>query len=154
VDAIISSSGGCSARDHDVERRFAHFVGQREAVAGRLHASAVGAGSGIGQFARNARFHQRELAARHAFAIERHSGLQRMRDIVRNLDVVAEQLFAQAIGEKAAAIGYGGGAEVAEHLSHQIQHRRRLQISRCSGRGDFGGIDGQARFFGGAACQR
>ena len=89
--------------DHDVERRFADFVRQREAMAGGLDAGALGAGSRIGQLARNAGLHQRQFAARHAFAIERNAGLQRMRDVVGNMNVVAEQLLAEAIGEEAAA---------------------------------------------------
>ena len=54
---------------------------------------------------RNAGFHQRQFAARHAFAVERYAGLQRMRDIVGDIDVLAEQLRAQPVGKETAAIG-------------------------------------------------
>ena len=59
------------------------------------HSRAVRARSRIGEFARNAGFDQREFAPRHAFAIERHAGLERMRDIVGDVDVVAEEFLAE-----------------------------------------------------------
>ena len=110
-----------------------------------------GARSRIGELARDARLHQSELSARHAFAIERHAGLQRMRDIVGELDVIAEQLLADAIGEETAAIGDGGGAEIAEHLAHQIEDGGGLQNHGVAAGRDFMRVARQTRFFSGAS---
>ena len=79
-----------AARDHDVGRRFAVLVGQRETVAGGRDAGQSGGLAAVGDLAHHAALHQRERLARHAFAIEGRAGLQRMRRIVADRDVLAE----------------------------------------------------------------
>ena len=120
--------------------RFTVFVGQREAVPGGLDPGSVRGLAAIRHLADYSPIHEREQAPRNAFAIERRAGLQRVIRIVVDRDVVAEQLCADAVAQEAAAVGDGGGAEVAEHLAYQVQDRRRLQDYRVSAGRQFDGI--------------
>ncbi len=70
------------------------------------------------------------------------------------MDVLAEELLADAIGEEAAAIGDRGGAEIAEHLPHQIEDRGGFQNHGIAAGRDFVRVVRKARFFGCAAGQR
>ena len=109
---------GCiAARDHDVGGRFAVLVGQGEAVTGGRNAGQRGGVTAVGDVADHAAIHQREAAARDAFAVEGRAGLQRVAGVVVDGDVFAEKLFADAVVEEAAAVADGGGAEIAEHLA-------------------------------------
>ena len=83
---------------------------------------------------RNAGVNECELAARNTFTVKRHARLQRMRDIVVNMDVLPEKLGAQTISEKAALILHGRCTEIAEHLAHQIEHSRGFQDHGVSAR--------------------
>jgi len=55
-----------------------------------------------------------------------------MIDVVGDVDVLAEQPVFGAAGEETAAVFDRRGAEVGEHLSYQIEHRRRFQNHRVA----------------------
>ncbi len=70
-----------------------------------------------------------------------------MRDIVGNMDVVAEEFGAEAIGKETAAITDGGGAEVAEHLANEVENSSGLQDYCVAAGSNFLRIARQTRFF-------
>src|SRR2546430_577119 len=96
--------------DHDIHGSFTDFVGQREAVAGRLDPRAMGARTGISHLEWHSCLYQRQPAARYTFAVVGDSRLQWMSDIVVDVDVFTEKFLAQPIGEKAALIVQSRGA--------------------------------------------
>ena len=142
VDAIICVDGCLAARDHDVHGRFADFVWHRKTVAGWLGPARWPPAGNTRSRAPRRSSTSASSAPRNALTIEWRAGLQRMVRIVVNRDVLAEQLPADAVAQKAAAVADGGGAEVAEHLAHQVQHRGRLQ-DHCVASGRQ--FDGRAR---------
>ena len=121
----------------DVHRRFAHFVGNGEAVSGgsnRTNFSSVfrvlhllGACSCIHQPLHNSVFDQLDLLAAHAFAIERRPRLQWMRHVVPDRNVLAEQPRADSIAEKRPLIENREPAEVEECETNGVEHSGRLQ---------------------------
>src|SRR5258706_15442175 len=95
---------------NNVERHLAHFVRQRESVAGgfdgprlifmfrALHS--FRRGPRIDNALHHSVLDQRHTQPPHAFAIEGGASLQRMRNVVPDGDVFAEQLPADAAGGK------------------------------------------------------
>src|SRR5437879_4440656 len=101
-----------AACDHDVHGRLAEFVGKREAVSGGPPARARSRLPAVDDVPDHALLYQRYGASRHTLTVKGRAGLQRVRDIIVNCDVLAENLFTNAARQKAALIAQRGGAEV------------------------------------------
>ena len=129
--------GFIAARKDQVHRRFAIFVRQREAVAGRLGFHFFRGGARIDQILRHAPIDQQNLLARDAFPVVRRAALQRMIGVVPDGDVVAENFLADAAGEARALIEHGRGGEIVEEKSDQIEHRGRTQDRGVAAGGNF-----------------
>src|ERR1022692_851539 len=104
-------------RKNDVERHLAHFVGEKESVAGgrdgpylvfmlgALHS--FSRGSGIDDALDHSVLDQRHAQPAHALPVEGRPGLQGMGDVVPDGDVVAEELAADAAGEEGTLVEDG-----------------------------------------------
>src|SRR4029077_13217077 len=62
------------------------------------------------------------LLARHAFAIERRTELQRMVSVIADGDVFAKQLFAHALVEAGTLVLERGGGKVVKEKANEIEH--------------------------------
>ena len=73
-------------------------------MAGRRHSAHGRRLAAIGDLTHHAALHQRQRPSRHPLAIERGAGLQRVKRIVADRDIVPEDLLPDAVVQKAATI--------------------------------------------------
>ena len=130
VDAIISSSEALPPPKHQIHRRFAVFIRQRETVARRLFLRRLRGGAGVHQILRHAAIDQQNALARHPFPIERRAELQRMIGVIHDADVLAKDLLAHAVVEARPLVGQRRRREVVKQKTDDIEHRRGFENHR------------------------
>ena len=145
-----------SAGDDQIHRGFAVFVGQGKAVAGGRLAGFFGGAAGVDEIAGDASVDERDALAGNAFAVEGSAELFGVVDIIRDGDVFSEERFAEAAGKAGTLIADGGGGEIVEEETDEVENgsgfeddgvaaRREFdRIFRASGflAGDFGKCEG------------
>src|SRR6185369_3630270 len=95
------------ATEDDIHRRFAHFVGKQETVTGWLHGTDLvfmlggphflRGSTGISQTLDYAIFYQLQTLARRAFSVVGRAGLQRVGDVIPDVNVVAKQFGSDSL---------------------------------------------------------
>src|SRR5947208_15727098 len=70
---------------------------------------------------------KRKYLPEKAFTNEWRAGLLRMGDVIPDVDVLAEQLRADAITEKRPLIENGESTEIEESKANGVEHSRRLE---------------------------
>ncbi len=75
----------------------------------------------------NAVLNQWHALTPHSFAIERRTGLQRMRDIIVDVNVLAKQLRADPIVQKRALVENRYATEVPEYKANNIEDGGRFK---------------------------
>src|SRR5208282_3066027 len=127
--------GRCA--EHDVHRGFAHFIWERKAVPGGrdgtdlvsvfrpLHL--LGGGAGIHQALDHAVFDQLHFLTAYSFSVERWARLQRVSNVVPDIDVLAEEFASDAVIQERALVENGESAKVEEHEANDVEHGGRLE---------------------------
>src|SRR5581483_2158955 len=81
--------------------------------------------------------HQLHSLPVNAFSVKRAARLQRVRDVVEDIDVFAEDLFAYPIGEKGALVKDRQAAKIPEHEPNQVEYGSGFQDHRVLARRQF-----------------
>ena len=129
---LIDSLGTCWSGENNVAGHFSHFIGESEAMTcsqdgtdlvGKFGiANLFCSGAGMDELADYSVLDELHGLAVDAFAIERRAGLQRMRNVVPDIDVVAEELLADAVVKERALVEYGESSEIPEHEADNIEN--------------------------------
>src|ERR671925_1226773 len=82
----------------------------------------LGGGSGIDQPLDDSVFHQLHTLSARPLAIERCPGLQRMGDIVSEVNVLAENPGTDAVIQKGPLIENSHSSEVIEHETNDVEY--------------------------------
>ena len=127
VEAIISSQRGLAATKHQIHRRFAVFIRQREPVARGLLLRRLCGGAGVHQILRHAPIHQQNALARHPFPVEWRAKLQRMIGVIHDANILAKDLLADAVVKARPFVSQRRGSEVVKEKPHDIEHRRGFE---------------------------
>src|SRR5262249_58533232 len=91
----------------------------------------------IDQVLRHAAFNQGDTLTRYTFTVEGRARLERMIDIVDDVDVRPEKLCVQPFIEKRALFQESRSSEIKKHEADQVEHCRRLQHNGVLSRGEF-----------------
>src|SRR6516162_4898172 len=96
-------------------------------MAGGLDTGLLRGPARIDQALDHAFLHQTDASPRHPFAVKGRSGLQGMKNVVANVDVLAEQPFSDAAGEATALLLDGQAAKVHHEEAKEVKDRCRLK---------------------------
>src|SRR5258708_5159301 len=145
--------GGVTAGEDEVHGRFAVFVRQSEPVSSGLFASGFGSGTGIDESSGDAAIDQLNALTGQALAIEGHTLLQQMIDVVGDGDVLSEELFAHAVVEAGALVFESGGGKIVKKKADEIKHGGGFEDNSVTAGGKFAGVNSEMRFFGSASSK-
>jgi hypothetical protein len=101
-------------------------------MAGGLFAGGFGGGAGIDEIARDAAVYKQNLLTRQAFTVEGGALLQPVISVVGDGDVLSEELFAHAVVKAGALVFEGGGGEIIEEETDDIEDRRGFEDYRVA----------------------
>src|SRR5208282_3802239 len=116
--------------ENDVQRHLAHFVRQRKSVSSGFGGADLARirrilhllcrGSRIHHALHHALLDQWHALAPHSLAIERRTGLQRMRGVIPDVDVFPKQPGADPVVQKRTLVENRDAAVVPEHEANNI----------------------------------
>src|SRR5215471_4042913 len=96
-------------------------------MSGGLDAHLLCSPARIDQALDRAFLHQTDAPARHPLAVKGRPGLQGMKNVVADVDVLAEQPSSHATGEATALLLDRQAAKVHHEEAKKVEDRRRLQ---------------------------